>query len=100
MRSWAVSDSLTNVTVHAPGSRAVIAVRADAAAVDMTIVDDGPGFTPEAIAAAQSAGHRGIADMAAEAAACGGSLDVGPGAHGTGTVVSFRWRAPEVEADR
>jgi signal transduction histidine kinase len=92
--------ALTNVTWHAPGSRAAIAIRADAAGVDMTITDDGPGITPDAIAAAQSVGHRGIADMAAEAAACGASLDVGAGAHGTGTVVSFRWRAPEVEADQ
>ena len=48
--------ALTNVMWHAPGSRAAIAVRADAAAVDMTIRDDGPGITPEAIASAQSAG--------------------------------------------
>lgn len=92
--------ALTNVTWHAPGSHAAIAVRADAAAVDMTIRDDGPGVTPEAIASAQSAGHRGIADMAAEAAACGGSLDVGPGADGTGTAVTFTWRAAGGEADR
>ena len=92
--------ALTNVTWHAPGSRAAIAVRADAAAVDMTIRDDGPGIAPDAIATAQSTGHRGIADMAAEAAACGGSLEVGPGTHGKGTAVSFRWRAAGGEVDR
>ena len=86
--------ALTNVMWHAPGSRAAIAVRADAAAVDMTIRDDGPGITPDAIASAQSAGHRGIADMAAEAAACGGSLDVGPGdgRQGDGGVVQVASR--------
>jgi signal transduction histidine kinase len=92
--------ALTNVTWHAPGSRAAIAVRADTAAVDMTIRDDGPGVTPDAIATAQSAGHRGIVDMAAEAAACGGSLDVGADTDGSGTVVTFRWRAAGGEADR
>jgi signal transduction histidine kinase len=85
--------ALTNVTWHAPGSQVAIDVRADADAVDLTIVDDGPGITSEAIAHAQAAGHRGIADMAAEAAACGGSVDVGRRPDGPGTLVSFRWRA-------
>jgi hypothetical protein len=31
--------------------------------------------------------------MAAEAAACGGSVDVGRRPDGPGTLVSFRWRA-------
>jgi signal transduction histidine kinase len=68
--------------------------------VDLTVLDDGPGITREAIASAQGAGHRGIADMAAEAAACGGSLGVGPGPDGTGTAVSFAWRASGGESDR
>jgi signal transduction histidine kinase len=91
--------ALTNVTWHAPGSQVAIDVRADADAVDLTIVDDGPGITSEAIAHAQAAGHRGIADMAAEAAACGGSVDVGRRPDGPGTLVSFRWRASGGDLD-
>jgi signal transduction histidine kinase len=86
--------ALTNVMWHAPGSHAAIVVRAESDVVDLTVRDDGPGITREAIASAQGVGHRGIADMAAEAAACGGSLDVGPAPDGTGTAVSFAWRSP------
>jgi hypothetical protein len=69
----------------------------------MTITDDGPGITPR-----RDRGRPvgpatvGIADMAAEAAACGASLDVGAGgAAGTGTsgLVPLRVRRT-VEADR
>jgi signal transduction histidine kinase len=84
---------LSNVAGHANGSEAAIGVLADASRVDLTVRDQGPGVTPAAIAAARAGGHRGIPDMVAEAAACGGTLDIGPGSGGVGTVVSFAWRA-------
>ena len=43
----------------------------------MTIVDDGPGV-PDAVVSGKSAnGHRGLADMATEAALCGATLVAG-----------------------
>ena len=45
-------------------------------------------------AAAVRAGRRGIADMRAEAASCGGTLALGPGRGGVGTAVAFDWREP------
>jgi signal transduction histidine kinase len=91
--------ALSNVAVHA-GSEAVIAVRAEVRQVDLAVRDLGPGTTPEAIAAARASGHRGIADMVAEAAACGGTLEIGPGEGGLGTAVTFAWRATVESADR
>jgi hypothetical protein len=41
--------------------------------------------------AAARAGRRGLADMRAEARACGAALDIGRGDGGRGTAVSFRW---------
>jgi signal transduction histidine kinase len=86
--------ALSNVAAHAKGSDAVIEVGAGPAAVDLSIRDAGPGVGPGAIAAARAAGHRGIVDMVAEASACGGTVEVGPGPDGVGTAVTFRWRAP------
>jgi len=62
--------------------------------VALTIDDDGPGLDPAALDAARRTGHRGLADMATEAAACGGALAIEPvqvGGHGTR--VRFDWPA-------
>jgi len=61
-------------------------------AVAMRIEDDGPGPAVDETTAARS-GRRGIADMRAEAVACGGTLDIGPVPGGSGMAVSFRWPA-------
>ena len=85
--------ALDNVARHAPGRTAVVEVRAEAAAVDMSISDDGPGIREEALAVARGSGRRGLADMTSEADECGGVLEVGPGPGQVGTLVAFRWRA-------
>ena len=82
--------ALDNVIRHAPGSTARIFVSASSTAVRLRIEDDGSG-PPVDEAAALRRGRRGIADMRAEAKACGASLDVGPGAGGRGTAVELRW---------
>jgi signal transduction histidine kinase len=94
------SLALSNVASHGGGSEAEIFVRAESRRVDLAVRDRGPGITPTAIAAARERGHRGIADMAAEAAACGATLDIGPGDGGVGTVVTFAWRAADESAER
>jgi signal transduction histidine kinase len=85
--------ALDNVARHASGRTAAVEVRAEAAAVDLSISDDGPGIREEALAVARSSGRRGLADMASEANECGGVLEVGPGPRQAGTRVAFRWSA-------
>jgi signal transduction histidine kinase len=85
--------ALGNVVKHAPESHASIDVRASAELVDIIVYDDGPGISPESLAAASLNGRRGFSDMAAEAAAIGANLDVAPGPDGRGTAVTFNWRA-------
>jgi signal transduction histidine kinase len=84
--------ALDNVARHAPARSAVVDVRADAAAVDLSISDDGPGIREEALVAARRSGRRGLADMASEADECGGALEVGFGPEQVGTRVAFTWR--------
>jgi signal transduction histidine kinase len=85
--------ALDNVARHAPGCEAVVNVRVEATAIDLSICDSGPGIGPAALEAARAAGRRGLADMAAEAMESGGTLEVGPGSEDAGTCVTFAWRS-------
>jgi signal transduction histidine kinase len=85
--------ALDNITRHAPGCAAVVNVRAEAAAIDLSICDNGPGISQAGLANARAEGRRGLADMAAEAIECGGTVEVVPGRDGAGTCVSFSWRS-------
>jgi signal transduction histidine kinase len=84
--------ALDNVARHVPGGTAVVDVRAEADAVDLSISDDGPGIGGEALTAARGSGRRGLADMAAEADECGGTFEIAPGPGQAGTRVAFAWR--------
>jgi signal transduction histidine kinase len=84
--------ALDNVVRHAPGARARVSVGVAPRAVRLTVEDDGGG-PPVDEAAAARAGRRGLADMRAEARACGATLEVGRGAGGRGTAIRFRWPA-------
>jgi signal transduction histidine kinase len=85
--------ALGNVVKHAPQSHASVRVRSSSDLIDLSVADDGPGITDEAMAAARANGRRGMADMAGEAATIGAVVNVGRGAGGIGTVVTFSWRA-------
>jgi signal transduction histidine kinase len=85
--------ALSNVAYHAPESQTTVRVRSEPGCVELSIVDDGPGLSDAALAAARTKGRRGMADMAAEAAACGAIVEVGPGPGEGGTAVSFWWEA-------
>ena len=85
--------ALDNVVRHAPGSAVVVDVRAASGVVDLSICDDGSGFGDAAVARARASGRRGLADMAAEADECGGTVDVAPGPSGVGTCVRFGWQS-------
>jgi signal transduction histidine kinase len=84
--------ALDNVVRHAPGAVARVLVAASATSLRMRVEDDGEG-PPVDEAAALRGGRRGIADMRAEARACGAVLDVGGRANGPGTAVELRWPA-------
>lgn len=83
--------ALDNVVRHAPGRRARVTVAIAPASLLLGIADDGDGSLVDEAAAARS-GRRGIADMRAEAAACGGGLEI-DSREGGGTAVTFRWPA-------
>jgi len=85
--------ALDNVVRHAPGRDVVVDVDAASAAVDLSVCDDGAGIGEGALAASRASGRRGIADMATEADACGGVVDIAPGRNGVGTCVRFSWRS-------
>jgi len=82
--------ALDNVVRHAPGASVSVRLAADSSHVRLRIVDDGTGPAIDEAAAARG-GRRGLADMRAEARACGGALDVGRGPDDTGTAIGFRW---------
>ena len=82
--------ALDNVVRHAPGRTARVRVVASGSIVRLRVEDDGDG-PPVDEAAAMRGGRRGIADMRAEARACGAVLDIGSGAGGRGTAVELRW---------
>ena len=65
-------EALTNVLRHACAPHAVLAVRAEAGAVEVQIVDDGVGGPVEA-----AVGHR-LTGMRERAAAHGGTVEAGP----------------------
>ncbi len=85
--------ALENVVRHAPGAHVRIDAIVRRDRVDLGISDDGPGISVEAARAAESAGRRGLVDMDAEAAACGGALAVESAAAGSGTTIRFNWPA-------
>jgi signal transduction histidine kinase len=93
--------ALENVIRHAPGSRAMVQIGVGPQRLHLVIADDGPGLPAEVGRTAASAGHRGLADMVAEASGSGASLRVDHGAdgpHRRGTTVTFDWPAATARA--
>ncbi|HEX5829083.1 MAG TPA: hypothetical protein VFY23_16275 [Candidatus Limnocylindrales bacterium] len=84
--------ALDNVVRHAPGAAVGVRVASSAGHVRLRIEDDGDTPAIDEAAAAR-AGHRGIADMRAEARACGASLEVGRAIRGSGVAIVFAWPA-------
>ena len=82
--------ALDNVVRHAPGAAVEVRIAVAPTLVRLRITDDGDGPAINEAAAA-SMGRRGIADMRAEARACGATVELGRGAGGRGTVVDLSW---------
>jgi signal transduction histidine kinase len=85
--------ALDNVIRHAPSAHVLLLVASAPDRVRLTIEDDGPGASPEALQAARIQGRRGLADMVTEASMCGASVRSGRGETGVGMVVAFDWPA-------
>jgi signal transduction histidine kinase len=73
-----VQESLTNVLRHAPGAGAVVRVRADAAGVDVEVLDDGPG------ARGRPRRGYGLVGIEERVRRLGGDFAAGPGPGGHG----------------
>jgi signal transduction histidine kinase len=77
-------EALTNVVKHAGATRVRLDLRATAAALELSVRDDGRGFEPEA----EQSGGYGITGMRERAGIGGGSLRVGR-QEGGGTTVAL-----------
>ncbi len=84
--------ALDNVVRHVPSASVAVRVTVTQALVRLRIEDDGDGPPVDEGAAARS-GRRGIADMRAEAAACGAQLLIARGPDDQGTAIAFVWPA-------
>jgi signal transduction histidine kinase len=73
-----VQEALTNALKHAGGAHAIVYVRYGAESLELEIVDDGAGLSPEPVA---SGGH-GLVGMRERVALYGGRLDAGRRASG------------------
>lgn len=85
---WAVSEALTNVIHHAPGSRVTVRLVERAGFVWVFLRDDGPGFTPEREAESMADGHFGLVGMRERLASLGGLTEISS-APGAGTRVTL-----------
>ena len=89
-----VREALANVREHSRASQARLRVRATAACIRATVVDDGRGFDVErALVAAAARGRLGLVGMSERVRLLGGHLavDSRPGGPTTITVTLPRW---------
>jgi signal transduction histidine kinase len=84
--------ALDNVVRHGPHASVAVRVAIGASHVRVLVEDDAGG-PPVDEAGAARRGRRGLADMRAEARACGAALDIGRGPDDRGTAIEFRWDA-------
>jgi signal transduction histidine kinase len=82
-----VRELLANVTTHAQASRAVVTVTADDGHVELSVADDGIGLRPDALDAALSSGHVGLAAARERVEAVGGAIRTAAGLDGRGAQV-------------
>ena len=76
-----VQEALTNALRHAGPASASVSIGYERDRLTLSVVDDGPGGTPEDVEPSAGSGH-GIAGMRERALAVGGELEAGPGRFG------------------
>ena len=87
-------ELLANAARHAEATRIRLRAARTADAVELEVGDDGVGIDPARARAAPLRGHIGLASCRERTEAIGGTLTVGRGAGGTGTVVAVSLPAP------
>ena len=85
----AARELLANVVGHAHASELTLCLRDEQGALELLVVDDGRGFTPERLSERLAAGHIGLATQRVRVEAAGGTLAVASNP-GSGTQVSIR----------
>ena len=83
-----VQEALNNVDKHAQAQSAAIRLDFRAGGVQVSVSDDGQGFTPEQAQRRASAGHLGLLGLRERAALAGGELEVSS-APGEGSTLTF-----------
>jgi two-component system NarL family sensor kinase len=89
-------ELVTNAAKHSGASVLRVEVRSRGGDVELVVGDDGRGIDPGRVAGAQADGHIGLASCHERAEAVGGSLAIGRGAGGKGTVARVRLPAPPI----
>ena len=84
-----VQEALTNVDKHANASSAAVAFAFLEAALEVSVTDDGAGFTLDSDQNLLGAGHLGVAGMRERIALAGGEMIVRSSATDGGTRVTF-----------
>lgn len=84
-----VQEALNNVDKHAGAQSAAIRVSFSGAGVQVSVQDDGVGFTPEQAESRAQAGHLGLIGLRERVALAGGTLDVESAPGGRGTTLTF-----------
>lgn len=85
-------QAIDNALVHANASTIRIDLSVSGQRLELDVTDDGLGLPVDAEARALRAGHLGLADMRARAAAIGGTFRIGC-RQGGGTPAALRWPA-------
>ena len=87
-------ELLANAARHAEATRIRLRAARTADAVELEVADDGIGIDPARARAAPLRGHIGLASCRERTEAIGGTLTLGRGVGGTGTVVAVSLPAP------
>jgi two-component system, NarL family, sensor kinase len=87
-------ELLTNAARHAGASKVAVAIARDADRLELTVADDGDGFSTERRREALAEGHIGLASVSQRLLSAGGELEIESSAEGT----TARARLPLGEA--
>lgn len=86
-----LQEALTNVARHAAARRVTLSLSWKAGQLELTVHDDGKGFTPPSMAhTLTTAGHFGLAGMRERIELIGGQLEV-ESSPGQGTTIHVTW---------
>ncbi len=88
-----IRESLTNVAKHASATRSFVRIECDRSTLQVIVLDDGVGFSPDS-----PRGH-GLTNMRERASRYGGRLDLQPRADRPGTRLAWTIPCPDASKD-